>query len=142
VPLPLPTPPASTPLTSAAPRPSAPQRPAGSGSGVTVFDEQEYTWKNNDTFADISKQYYQSDVYANALQRYNRDHARATAQMNNTGTPTPGERIYIPQAYILEQRHADAISKPAAPPTGFVAPNSTPPLTPTPTPVTPPSFSR
>jgi hypothetical protein len=147
-PLPLPAAPPSTPLSSPTARPitaassPTPQRPAATGSSVTVFDEQEYQWKSNDDFAKLSQQYYGSTAYANALQRHNQNHARASQQMNEKGTPAPGERIYIPQSRILEQRYADAISKPASPtvPAAFVDPSSAPPrLTPAPMPQSAPT---
>jgi hypothetical protein len=115
----LPTPP-SSPLGSGSAAPTAsagvstPRKPASNGGEVTVYDEQEYVCKANDTFESISKQYLLSDKYAKALQRHNQNHARASLRMTEGGRLMPGEKIYIPQAYILEQRYADAIPRPAA----------------------------
>ncbi len=141
-PIPLPTAPASVPLGSGSGQPSAsasapaPRRPTGNAAQVTVYDEQEYVCKPGDTFASISQRYLLTDKYAKALQRHNQNHARASVQMANGGTLTPGEKIYIPQAYVLEQRYADAIPNAATPPsspivpTSSVAPSGSPPAAP------------
>jgi len=120
-PLPYPTLPVSTPNkpSAAAPRP-APQ--------VIVYDEQDYVCQPGDTFEKISARFYQSEAFAQALRRHNRHHARASLLMANVGTITPGEKIFIPPADILEQRYGDAVVKPASPtatqtlPASFSAP--------------------
>jgi len=101
---------------------------------VTVYDEFEYVCKPGDTFESISKQFLLSEKYAKALQRHNQNHARASDRMRDTGQLVPGERIFIPQTYVLEERYPDAIPKPASPtmPATFVAPNGSPPLPPHP----------
>jgi len=82
-----------------------------------VYDEQEYSCQPGDTWEQISKTFYLgNDRYAKALQRHNQNHARASERMRDTGQPAPGERIFIPQSHILEERYADAIPKPAAAP--------------------------
>ncbi len=150
MPIPLPTAPASVPLGSGSGKPSAsaaipaPQRPAGNAAQVTVYDEQEYVCKPGDTFASISQHYLLTDKYAKALQRHNQNHARASVQMANGGPLAPGEKIFIPQAYVLEQRYADAIpnaaTRPSSPivPTSSVAPNGSPPAPPPSSPPSPP----
>jgi len=113
---------------------------------VKVFDEVEHVCQPNDTFEAISKKYFMgSPNYAKALQRHNQNHARASEQMTQTGKLTPGERIYVPQAYILEERYADAIPKSAAAPASstvpaaFVSPGTPPPPVASPSP--PPASS-
>lgn len=101
-----------------------------------VYDEQDYSCQGGDTWEGISKRFYMTDRYAKALQRHNQNHARASEQMARTGQPAPGERIFVPQAYVLEERYADAVSKPATAPSSatmpatFVAPNGSPPPAP------------
>ena len=145
MPAPLPVGAASVPLPSGADKKAAsagtpsPQPSTNKGASVKVFDEFEYLCKPGDTFASISKQFLMSEKYAKALQRHNQNHARANEQMASTGKLTPGEKIYIPQTGILEERYADVIEKPAATPSSptvpatFVTPGGSPP------PVAPPS---
>jgi len=100
-----------------------------------VYEEQEYSCGNGDTWEAISKHFYMTDRYAKALQRHNQNHARASDRMRDTGQLAPGERIFVPQAYVLEERYADTIPKPAvvpAPasstmPATFLAPSGSPP---------------
>lgn len=133
-PLPLPIPPNSTPLGSAALRPvpvasSSPARPANNGADVTVYDEQSYEAKPGDTFDSISKQFFLgSDKYAKALQLHNQNHARAGMEMSRSGKLSPGEKIYIPPSYILEQRYAGTIPKAtSATPAALLPTGGTPP---------------
>jgi hypothetical protein len=142
--LPFPVPPPSAPLASAPekPAPLSPQ-PASTGASVTVYDEQEYASKNGDTWEEISKRFYMTDRYAKALARHNQNHARASARVRDTGQLAPGERVFVPQAYVLEERYADAIPRPTAAPAStatpatFMSPGGTPP--PPPAPPAPPS---
>lgn len=128
-PLPLPTPP-SSPLGSGSDKPvasagtQAPPQPVSKGPSVTVYDEQDYSCQSGDSWGEISKHFYQTDQYAKALQRHNQNHARASDQMMRTGQIAPGERVFIPQAYILEERYADAITKPAVTPASTTIPAS------------------
>jgi hypothetical protein len=100
---------------------------------VIVFNEQEYMCQPNDTFESLSKRFFNgSDKYAAALQRHNQNHARASDLMARSGKITPGERIFIPPADILEQRYPDAIERSKVPsttgtmPASFNAPAGTP----------------
>lgn len=132
-PFPLPTP----PLASASDKPASP-RPASNGPSVTVYDEQDYSCRRGDTWQGISKHFYMTDRYAKALQRHNQNHARASERMRDTGQLAPGERIFVPQAYVLEERYADIVPKPAAAPAsttvpaGFTQSGSPPPSPPPP----------
>jgi hypothetical protein len=121
-----------------------PPQPVSKGPSVTVYDEQEYRCQSGDTWESLSKRFYlDTDRFAKALQRHNQNHFRASDRMVKTGQLTPGERIFIPQSYILEKKYADAITKPnetapATLPATFVAPSgSSPP--PLPQPVAPPA---
>jgi hypothetical protein len=145
-PLPFPVPPPSSPLASAPERPTPPPpqvQPASTAPSVTVYDEQEYSCKPGDSWEAISKNFYMTDRYAKALARHNQNHARASGRIRDTGQLAPGERVFVPQAYVLEDRYADAIPRPtAAPPSTampatFVAPSggtAPPPQPPTPPP--------
>jgi hypothetical protein len=104
---------------------------------VTVYDEQEYSCRPGDTWEAISKQFYMTDRYAKALQRHNQNHARASDRIKDNGQLAAGERIFVPQAYVLEQRYADAIVPAAAPAsttTPVVYPSGSPTTTPAPLP--------
>jgi hypothetical protein len=134
-PFPLPTPPASSPLASEQEKPAPPQ-PANNAPSVMVYYEQDYACQPGDTWEAISKRFYMTDRYAKALQRHNQNHARASERMKDTGQLAAGERIFVPQSYILDERHADAVVKPSAAPAaatmpaGYVpngAPSPTPP---------------
>jgi hypothetical protein len=99
---------------------------------VIVFTEKEYSCQPSDTFEALSKRFYNTDKYAAALRRHNQNHARASYQMGRSGQITPGEKIFIPPADILDQRYPDAIGKPsssapAAVPASFNATGSPPP---------------
>lgn len=127
-------PPASplpTPATSV--RAAASPAPAATGASVKVFDEIEYVCQPGDTFESISKKYYQgAPQFAEALKLHNKNHARASDNMQSTATLRPGEKVFIPQAYILEERYAGVIKKsdtPASPtmPATFTTPSAPPP---------------
>lgn len=120
-PLPLPVMPPSSPLASASDKPLAPQ-PASNRPSVTVYDEQDYSCRPGDTWEGVSKQFYMTDRYAKALQRHNQNHARASERMKDSGQLAAGERIFVPQSYVLEERYADAIVKPAAAPASTTMP--------------------
>jgi hypothetical protein len=115
------------PITSGA-APTPPQPITRPQPQVIVYDEQEYRATAGDTFDTISKRYYGTEKFAEALRRHNRHHARASVQMTNDGTLAPGERLYIPPADILEQRYGDTISKSSSPsqtvPASFPAPSA------------------
>jgi hypothetical protein len=128
-PLPLPTPLPSAPLGSGSDKPAAsastrlPPQPASKGPSVISYDEQEYVCQSTDTWESLSKQFFLgTDRYARALQRHNQNHARASDPMSRTGKVQPGERIFIPQSYILEEKYADAIPHPAVAPASATMP--------------------
>lgn len=105
-----------------------------------AYDEIEHVCKANESFESLSKQYYMgSPNYAKALQRHNQQHTRASKRMEETGQITPGEKVFIPQAYILEKRYADTISKPAVPPSSGTVPATFFPTTGSPPPIAAPT---
>lgn len=89
---------------------------------MTVYDEQEYSCRPGDSWEGISKNFYMTERYAKALQRHNQNHARASERIKDNGQLATGERIFVPQAYVLEQRYADAIPVPAAAPASTTTP--------------------
>ena len=100
---------------------------------VVVYDEQEYTCEPNDTFKKISAKYYKSEQYADALQRHNRQHARASERMAHDGTIAAGGENLHPPGVYSGGRYGDAIVKPATPPSptvpaSFSAPAGSTPL--------------
>lgn len=104
-----------------------------------VYDEQDYSCQPGDTWEEVSKRFYMTDRYAKALQRHNQNHARASDRMKDSGQIAAGERIFVPQSHVLEERYADAIVKPATMPATFVAPSSPPPPVPPPSVAPPPN---
>jgi hypothetical protein len=130
------------PPLAATPEMPAPARPANNAASVMVYDEQDYSCRPGDSWEQISKQFYMTDRYAKALQRHNQLHARASERMKDSGQAAQGERIFVPQAYVLEERYADTIPKPMAAPASttpatFVAPSGSPPPPAPPAPLPP-----
>jgi hypothetical protein len=131
-------PPIGTPATAETPplmvgleSTAVPLRPSPANPVVESFDEVTYTCKPEDTYAKISLQYYGTEEYGAALQKFNHRHARASEAVRRDGAIVPGEKIFIPPANVLERRHADAIpKKPAAggavKPASFNAPGTPP----------------
>jgi hypothetical protein len=115
---------------------AATKPPASAPTQVIAFDEVAYVCQPGDTFQTISKRFYQSDTFAVALQRHNRNHFRASDQMARDGTFQPGEQIFIPPADILEQRYGDAIGRSTTPASSIVpASTSSPGGSPAPVPL-------
>jgi hypothetical protein len=96
---------------------------------VLSWDELSYPCRAGDTFEKISAEHYQGRAdYAEALKLYNRNHPRASDVMRQQGVLTPGETVYIPPVFILEQRHGSAIPGAAPGAAPVSRPNfSTPP---------------
>ena len=75
------------------------------------YDEDIHPLKPNESYAAISKQYYNSDAYAGALQRYNRD--------------TPGglaNNVRIPPIWVLEKKYPSDVSNTGTRNVGYVQP--------------------
>jgi hypothetical protein len=87
--------------------------PARSASGTTPrvesFDEETYRPRPDDNFASISKKYYQSDKYAQALLLFNREHPRAGESLRRDPPDLTGQAVYIPPIHVLEKRHGNVI---------------------------------
>ena len=66
------------------------------------YDEDLHPFKKEDTYRSISKQYYNSDAYSIALQRYNKDH------------PGQAEYVRVPPIWLLEKKYANDISTTSA----------------------------
>jgi hypothetical protein len=131
---PMPAPARLSPMAVAVPNPSAPTTPApgvlspspipaglppqaGSvqpASNVESWDETMYTCKAGDTFQTISARFYGGRTdYAQALQQYNKKHPQASDAMQQTGTLTEGEKVFIPPLAILEKKHGSHVPKTA-----------------------------
>jgi hypothetical protein len=53
--------------------------------------------------------FFGSEDYAGALERHNRQHARASDSMAKNGKITADERIYVPEKKLIEMRYGDTI---------------------------------
>ena len=62
------------------------------------YDEDLHSLKQNESYRLISKQYYNSEAYAIALQRYNRDH------------PGQADYVRIPPIRVLEKKYAGDVN--------------------------------
>jgi hypothetical protein len=109
---------------------SAAQPLAGAVPSVDSYDEISRKVTPGDTYRALSREYYQSEGYAEALQLFNRNHPRASPASQRDGSLVPGDTVYIPPVKILEQRHGAVIpgaqTKPvaAAPAPSAVTPAS------------------
>jgi nucleoid-associated protein YgaU len=89
------------------------------------FIEQKYVCKQEDrNFADLSRRFYQSERYGEALLQYNREHPLvAPGVRQNPPQLQPGVEVHVPPLSELEKRYPGAIPglqplppiKPAAP---------------------------
>jgi hypothetical protein len=108
-------------------RPTAPPAPTRDS-----YLEEQHRWRPGDNFAAVSQQYYSTDKYAAALQKYNRDYPLATREMRqNPPAVNPGQVVWVPPARILERDYAADIGglTPVAPvvPTSRPAVEAVPP---------------
>ncbi len=85
------------------------------------FDEDLHSLKQNESYRSLSKQYYNSEAYSIALQRYNKDH------------PGQADYVRIPPIWVLEKKYAGDITGSqaravnfTAPPAGDAAPRTEP----------------
>jgi hypothetical protein len=89
---------------------------------VESFDELVYRCKPGDTMAAVSKAYYQSERYAQALLLFNRHHPQAADPIRHDPPQLQmGTLLFIPPLRILEKRHATAIAQ--LPPLAVPAPD-------------------
>jgi hypothetical protein len=108
---------------------SGPPPPALIAPRVESFDEEVHTCQPADNFAQISKQYYKTEAYANALMMYNRNHGQASPSVQKDPPELKaGDTIFIPPTAILEKRHPTLIPGltplPAGPAAGVTAHSS------------------
>jgi hypothetical protein len=90
---------------AATPKPMAPPEPRRDS-----YLEEQHRWRPGDNFAAISTQYYSTDKYATALQKYNRDYPLATREMRqNPPALAPGQVVWVPPPRILERDYAGDI---------------------------------
>ena len=112
-------PPRATAPAIGVPASRVPAKPASLGPRVESYDEETYRPRPDDTLASISKHFYQSDKYAQALLQFNREHPRAADAIRRDPPALSGQAVYIPPLHILEKRHADVIEgvepRPSAP---------------------------
>ena len=109
------TPPAGAPPRADSPPITVP--PAGGSIAygainpqVESYDEETYLAKQNDTFASISRQHYQSDKYERALLQFNRNHPRAADSVRqDPPVLREGQPVYIPPLRVLERQYAAVI---------------------------------
>lgn len=94
--------PEPTPMINATPKPAAdaPKR--------DEYDEDWHTPRANDNYAMISKEYYKSSDYAQALEAYNKDRRKGNESI-----------IRVPPPWVLEEKFPDMIG------TGKTAPKTT-----------------
>jgi hypothetical protein len=96
---------------------------------VESYDEISRKVLPGDSYRALSREYYRSEAYAEALQLFNRNHPRASPAAQRDGSLVPGDTVYIPPVKILEQRHGAVISAaPARPAAG--APGAPPAVVP------------
>jgi hypothetical protein len=98
------------PVAESAP-PAPPVRQTGT---VLSWDESLHVAQAGDTFQKISARYYGSDAYAQALLQYNRNHPQTSDALHQDGALKAGDKVFVPPAEILEQKHGSVLSKPAA----------------------------
>jgi hypothetical protein len=79
---------------------------------VESYTEQEYTVKQGETFATISKAKYGSEEYAEALRRHNLDDMFRSVPLDEKGgSIKPGQIVSIPDLQFLERRYANLLPK-------------------------------
>jgi hypothetical protein len=89
-----------------------PLRPITPGASVDSWDERVETARPGDDFRSLSKQYYNSEDFADALLQYNRNHPRAGDALRTDGVLRAGDRVYIPSSEVLKQRHPASMGRP------------------------------
>jgi hypothetical protein len=76
---------------------------------VVSYDERTLTLAAGDTYESLSLTYYNTKDYAQALQTWNQSHPRTSAALHQDGRLTPGDRIFLPPAEILQKNYPEAI---------------------------------
>jgi hypothetical protein len=93
--------------------PPAPVRQAGQ---TRSWEEQEYRYQAGDSFEKLSARKYGSEQYAQALQMYNRDHPQTSDKVHSEGTPSPGDKVFLPDLDELKRRYNSFIPQQAGGP--------------------------
>jgi nucleoid-associated protein YgaU len=71
------------------------------------FLEEEYRIRAGDSFELLSRRFYYSEKYGEALRQYNRDYPIASANLRQDPPRlTPGTVVWIPPMRVLERRYA------------------------------------
>lgn len=119
-PVPMPLAPVGAPVTATTPpirfpdqvpaRPLPPTTPQ-----VVTYDETARIVAAGDSFKAISRLYYGSEDYAQALQLWNQNHPRASDALARDGTLMPGDRVFLPPVTQLEKQYGALIPRLAAP---------------------------
>jgi Meckel syndrome type 1 protein len=91
--------------------PETPKPTVGTKPVVKFIDVQTYACKPEDTsFAALSKRFYGSERYGQALLQYNRDHPLVTESVKaDPPRLRPGVDVYVPPLEILETRYRNAL---------------------------------
>ncbi len=84
--------------------------PKSADKNGSDFDEDLHSMGKNESYRAISKQYYNSDAYSIALERYNRDR------------PGQSDYVRIPPIWVLEKNYASDITGGTARPVNYAAP--------------------
>jgi hypothetical protein len=92
-----------------------PPRKVDAPANNNEYDEDLHPFKRDENYRTISKQYYNSDAYALALQRYNREH------------PGQAEYVRVPPIWVLEKKYASDIAATSARSTSNAPPLSVDP---------------
>jgi hypothetical protein len=91
---------------------------------VVQYDIKSHVARQGDSFASLSRDYYKSDAYANALQAYNREWSKD----RNMAALQPGQTVLLPALQVLQQdRYARAVAD-VRPPIGAAAVSINPPV--------------
>jgi hypothetical protein len=95
-------------------RQTQPEAPANKGA---VYQEKQQMIQDGDTYLTLARNFYGSEDYAVALQRWNMIHEQASATAQK-GRLVIGEKVYFPSREMLERTYPEAL--PAVRPTGAV----------------------
>jgi hypothetical protein len=82
---------------------------AGSQQQTKVWDVEYHQVAQGDTFASISKKFYNSAKYEQALLKYNRDYQPDSGLEQNPPILTPGKKLAVPELQALESQYSDSI---------------------------------
>ena len=84
-------------------------RPAGPREDADSYDEEWHRCKDGETFATISKAFYYTERYEQALRLYNLDRLGTDALRQERPVLRADQTVRVPPARILERKYAAAI---------------------------------